>query len=271
MNHIIRLLIILVVTASFLVGCAAKEVTNEQNNKIENEMQQDLQEQLPISEKSADNEDSGQYVKEETGEIAETTEKAVSKDHNEPTTSKQEANAANQPKVNHNETTSNEPKSIESNKLEEKEADQSLGQEQSAAINSATLSGTEQKIEEQKRSEKQENVVSIFIKGDEQAGVILKSTKVAFEAGDTVLELLKKVAKQNRIQMEYRGSGATAYIEGINNLYEFDKGPKSGWMYSINGVYMKKGAGLAKVEQGDKIEWIYTLDLGKDIGANVNE
>lgn len=29
----------------------------------------------------------------------------------------------------------------------------------------------------------------------------------------------------------------SAYIEGIGNLYEFDCGNLSGWMYSVNGVW----------------------------------
>lgn len=28
----------------------------------------------------------------------------------------------------------------------------------------------------------------------------------------------------------------SAYIEGINNLYEFDCGELSGWMYKVNGL-----------------------------------
>ena len=32
------------------------------------------------------------------------------------------------------------------------------------------------------------------------------------------------------------------YVEGINQLYEFDCGKNSGWMYSVNGEYPNYGA-----------------------------
>ncbi len=67
--------------------------------------------------------------------------------------------------------------------------------------------------------------------------------------------------------MESRGAGGAAYVEGISNLYEFDKGPKSGWVFAVNGVYSGTGAGSYSVESGDAIEWVYTLDLGKDVQA----
>ena len=56
------------------------------------------------------------------------------------------------------------------------------------------------------------------------------------------------------------------YIEGINQLYEFDCGDKSGWMYSVNGWYPNYGCSSYEVKDGDKIEWRYTCDLGSDVG-----
>ena len=70
--------------------------------------------------------------------------------------------------------------------------------------------------------------------------------------------------------MEYTGAGSTIYIEGINNLYEFDGGNNSGWMYSVNGWYPNYGCGTYRVKQSDVIEWNYTCDLGKDLGAGRN-
>ena len=56
------------------------------------------------------------------------------------------------------------------------------------------------------------------------------------------------------------------YIEGINNLYEFDCGELSGWMYSVNGWYPNYGCSRYQVQDGDVIEWHYTCDLGEDLG-----
>lgn len=110
-----------------------------------------------------------------------------------------------------------------------------------------------------------QQVVTLSITADEQVGTILQATEVAIEEGDTVLDVLKKATKANKIPMEFRGSGAVAYVEGIDNLYEFDRGPKSGWMYRVNGVFGKQSAGSEKLKPKDRIEWLYTLDLGKDL------
>jgi hypothetical protein len=119
-------------------------------------------------------------------------------------------------------------------------------------------------------SEAVENAVTLSIAGDEETGTIMPATSVELQAGDTALEVLKRVARSNGIQMEYKGAEAVAYIEGIDNLYEFDHGPKSGWMFRINGQFPSVGAGAYTLKAGDRIEWLYTLDLGADIGAKSN-
>ena len=60
----------------------------------------------------------------------------------------------------------------------------------------------------------------------------------------------------------------SAYIEGINNLYEFDCGELSGWMYKVNGWFPNYGCSACKVENGDDIVWCYTCKgFGKDVGG----
>ncbi|AEI40506.1 DUF4430 domain-containing protein [Paenibacillus mucilaginosus] len=110
--------------------------------------------------------------------------------------------------------------------------------------------------------------LTIRITGD-GAREILKETSVSFQDGATVLEVLKQAAKANKLQMEYQGKGAYAYVQGIDNLYEFDHGPKSGWVYKVNGQAPSEGAGAYKLQAGDRIEWFYTLDLGEDVGAKM--
>lgn len=112
---------------------------------------------------------------------------------------------------------------------------------------------------------KKENIVRISIVGPEDRGVILPETDIQIEAGDTVLDVLVRVTKQNKIHMEHKGRKITAYIEGIDNIYEFDYGQKSGWVYKVNGAVSGKSAGACDVKSGDSIEWIYTLDLGKEL------
>jgi hypothetical protein len=109
--------------------------------------------------------------------------------------------------------------------------------------------------------------ITVSIIGDKEHGAILQAVSVPFKEGATVIDVLKQVTKANKIQMEVKGAGKYAYVQGIDNLYEFDGGPKSGWVYKVNGAAPAKGAGAYKLAKGDNIEWLYTLDLGKDVGA----
>jgi len=98
------------------------------------------------------------------------------------------------------------------------------------------------------------------------SGVILAPTAIELKDGETAFDILKTIVREKKIHMEYEGSKGTPYIEGINNLYEFDGGPVSGWMYCVNKVYPNYGCGEYKLKAGDVIEWNYTCDLGKDLG-----
>lgn len=98
-------------------------------------------------------------------------------------------------------------------------------------------------------------------------GVILPVTSVTLNEGETVYDLLVKVCEENRIQMEHRGYAIynSEYIAGINNLYEFDGGELSGWMYEVNGWYPNYGVSLYELENGDAVAFNYTCDLGHDL------
>ena len=97
-------------------------------------------------------------------------------------------------------------------------------------------------------------------------GVILDSFEFEYEDGMTVFDVFAKVVKENKIHMEHTGTAKIPYIEGVANLYEFDCGPLSGWMYQVNGWFPSFSMGQYEVERGDSIEIIYTCDLGEDVG-----
>ncbi len=101
------------------------------------------------------------------------------------------------------------------------------------------------------------------------AGVIFARTKVTYYDGESVFDVLKREMRNARIHLEYSSNPAfnSAYIEGINNLYEFDCGGRSGWMYSVNGWYPNYGLSRYAIEEGDEIALNYTCDLGADLGA----
>ena len=99
-------------------------------------------------------------------------------------------------------------------------------------------------------------------------GVILKKTTVTFYEGESVFDVLQRVCKEKGIHMESSWTPIynSAYIEGIHNLYEFDCGELSGWMYRVNGWYPNYGCSRYQLKDGDVVEWRYTCDLGNDVG-----
>ena len=102
------------------------------------------------------------------------------------------------------------------------------------------------------------------------SGYLLKAAKVGFNDGETVLDVLKRACDKYGIQLEYSYTPmyGSSYIEGIGNLYEFDCGPQSGWMYKVNGWFPNYGCSAYKVSNGDSIAWCYTCKgLGEDLGA----
>lgn len=100
-------------------------------------------------------------------------------------------------------------------------------------------------------------------------GIILKKSKVTFNEGESVFDVLLREMKKNKIHMEFEMTPIynSNYIEGIHNLYEFDCGELSGWMYKINGWFPNYGCSRYMLKNGDNVEWIYTCDLGRDIGG----
>ena len=98
-------------------------------------------------------------------------------------------------------------------------------------------------------------------------GWILKPVEVTFYKGESVFNVLLRTCKQQGIHMEYTNTPMynSAYIEGIHNLYEFDCGERSGWMYCVNGWFPNYGSSRYALKEGDVVEWKYTCDLGFDI------
>ena len=101
-------------------------------------------------------------------------------------------------------------------------------------------------------------------------GVILATTTYKGTKDNTVFDVLNTVCRNKGIQLEfsYTPMYESYYIEGINYLYEFDGGPLSGWMYKVNGWFPNYGCSSYYLQDGDVIEWVYTCDLGADVGDN---
>ena len=100
-------------------------------------------------------------------------------------------------------------------------------------------------------------------------GVILPPTAFDIEAGETVFSILTEAAQTYGIQVENKGSAGSAhgmvYISGINYIYEYDFGDLSGWVYHVNGITPSKSCGEYVLYDGDRVEWLYTCEIGHDL------
>ncbi len=114
-------------------------------------------------------------------------------------------------------------------------------------------------------------------------GKILETVTVEFSPGETVFDVLKRACgeytctdccqycRNGGIQLEYEFTPGydNYYIEGIHQIYEKDCGSKSGWMYKVNGVFPNYGCSDYELKSSDNIEFVYTVNLGEDVGAEL--
>jgi len=97
--------------------------------------------------------------------------------------------------------------------------------------------------------------------------IIIENACVKYKANLSVADLSKAVCRELNIPFALSGAGMMMYVQGINNLFEFDYGSESGWLYSVGGEFQNVSCGSYTVKDGDYVEWYYTLDFGKDVGA----
>ena len=92
-------------------------------------------------------------------------------------------------------------------------------------------------------------------------GIIVKKTSYKIKSDETtVMDVLQKACKEKDVQIEDK----KGYVRGINYLYEFSAGQKSGWMYKVNGKMPNYMASEVKLKDGDEIVWFYTVDYDKE-------
>ena len=91
-------------------------------------------------------------------------------------------------------------------------------------------------------------------------GWVLSPEQIAISEGDTVFDALQQVTRHHQIQLEYQRTGASdVYVQGISYLYEFSCGPRSGWIYLVNGKPAEQGCGAYLLSDGDIVEWRYIV------------
>ena len=98
-----------------------------------------------------------------------------------------------------------------------------------------------------------------------ESGVILEETAFPIAEGDTVYTVLTDAARAHGVHMESSGANGLMYIHGIGNIYEFDFGDLSGWVFHVNGESSSVGCDQVILRDGDRVEWHYSCELGRDI------
>lgn len=99
-------------------------------------------------------------------------------------------------------------------------------------------------------------------------GVLLGKTEVAFSDGESAFDLLKRTCRDRDIHLEFSVTPGydSSYIKGIGNLYEFDCGERSGWLYHVNGQAPDVAGSAYTLQEGDAVEFLYSCDWGQDLG-----
>ena len=104
-------------------------------------------------------------------------------------------------------------------------------------------------------------------------GLIFPAALVEAYEGESVFNVLQREMRRVGIHMEFRSTPIynSSYIIAVNNLYEFDAGELSGWLYKVNGLFPNYGASRYQLSPGDEIELLYSCDLGRDVGEYLPE
>ena len=72
----------------------------------------------------------------------------------------------------------------------------------------------------------------------------------------TVLDLMNQARQDGSLAFEYRGSGATVFVQSIQGLANQGAGGHN-WIYRVNGQLGDRSIGIARVVAGDQVTWDY--------------
>lgn len=116
--------------------------------------------------------------------------------------------------------------------------------------------------------EKKEKPFSL-LKETEIKGIMLQAQTSIYKT-DSMMSVIERACKENGLSISIRNG---EYIEEIDGLGEFDRGPGSGWVGTLNDEFTKTGFADFTVENGklknqDVITVEYTENLGKDVTEN---
>ncbi len=86
---------------------------------------------------------------------------------------------------------------------------------------------------------------------------LIPKTAYTLKKPATVLDLVETAFGEAGIDFVNESGN---YISEIGGLAEFDNGPGSGWMYTVNGIYVRLGVMEQPLDSGDRVVFHYTDD-----------
>lgn len=106
--------------------------------------------------------------------------------------------------------------------------------------------------------------------GETEIKGVMIQTQVPIYQTDSMMSVIERTCKNHGLSISIRKG---EYIESIDHLGEFDRGPGSGWVGTLNDEFTKTGFADFTVENGklkdqDTITVEYTENLGKDVTEN---
>lgn len=157
----------------------------------------------------------------------------------------------------------NEPKNGNSSSFSENQGSEKSKENGAEKQSTKSETKTETTTSNKKESSVPANAITFSLIGKDGEELV-ENISVEIGSDTTVLDVLMKVAKERGIAVSVIGSKSTAYIEGVNGLFEFDYGPKSGWVFRVNNQVPTKSCGIYQVFNGDEVLWTYTEDYGNN-------
>lgn len=202
----------------------------------------------------------------ESSTISISTESA--KDNAEKKNTNEEDNKALEQNTNEGKEVVNTGKMQQSNSKENIDSNNSLNTSENKPstekTNEEANKQEENKQEESKQEESPKFIVNINVKIVDNT---IFSSQLVLEEEMNAFDALKYYCEKNSIELGYTGSGQFSYVTSINGVKEKSEGPSSGWMYKVNGVFPNVSSGKYNLSSNDTLEWVFTKDGGKDVGA----
>jgi hypothetical protein len=94
-------------------------------------------------------------------------------------------------------------------------------------------------------------------------GVIKTITGLPWAKGSTVLDVMNAAkSRPHGISFTYTGSGASAFLTGIDDVAN-EGGGKKNWQLWVNTSYADKSFGIYEVQPLDVVFWRFSTQEGK--------